>query len=116
MISSPRAQWVSTETRFAMVPLETNRPASFPTRSAAIASSRLIVGSSPNTSSPTSAVAIASRMAGVGRVTVSLRKSMNGIDETSKLSDMIYQIWEIGTIDDGIPFFVYYMQVKNMAS
>jgi hypothetical protein len=55
-------------------------------------------------------------MAGVGRVTVSLRKSMNGIDETSKLSDMIYQIWEIGTIDDGIPFFVYYMQVKNMAS
>ena len=33
------------------------------------------MGSSSNTSSPTSAAAMAARMAGVGRVTVSLRKS-----------------------------------------
>ena len=36
---------------------------------------RFTVGSSPYTSSPTSAAAIAARIAGVGRVTVSLRKS-----------------------------------------
>ena len=42
-------------------------------------SSRLIVGSSVKTSSPNSAQEIASRMAEVGRVTVSLRKSMTAI-------------------------------------
>ena len=40
------------------------------------ASSRLTVGSSPKTSSPTSASAMARRMAGVGRVTVSERRSI----------------------------------------
>src|SRR5690606_12982636 len=35
----------------------------------------LTVGSSPYTSSPTSAASIAARIAGVGRVTVSLRRS-----------------------------------------
>src|SRR5204862_8263259 len=38
-----------------------------------------MVGSSPYTSSPTSAAAIAFRMPGVGRVTVSLRRSMKSI-------------------------------------
>src|SRR5690606_18644427 len=40
-----------------------------------VSSSSRTVGSSPNTSSPTAARAIASRMASVGLVTVSLRKS-----------------------------------------
>ena len=39
-------------------------------------SSARTVGSSPNTSSPTSAAAMAARMPGEGRVTVSLRRSM----------------------------------------
>ena len=39
---------------------------------------RRTVGSSPYTSSPTSAEAIAARMASVGRVTVSLRRSITG--------------------------------------
>ncbi len=59
-----------------MVPLGMNSAAGLPVRSAAIFSRRLIVGSSPITSSPTSARYIASRIAGVGWVTVSLRKSI----------------------------------------
>jgi hypothetical protein len=39
---------------------------------------RVDVGSSPNTSSPSGAASIASRMAAVGRVTVSLRRSTTG--------------------------------------
>ncbi len=62
-----------------IVPLATKTAASLPSSRAAIASSRLTVGSSPKTSSPTSAVAIASRMAGVGWVTVSLRRSITFI-------------------------------------
>ncbi len=56
-------------------PLGTKSDASLPRRRAASASSVRTVGSSPNTSSPTTASAIALLMAGVGRVTVSLRKS-----------------------------------------
>src|SRR5215218_8735404 len=59
MYSSPRAQWVMTPTRFDCVPEGTN-----------------IAASKPSTSSPTSAAAIAERMPGLGRVTVSLRKSV----------------------------------------
>src|SRR5512139_3881228 len=51
------------------------RASSMPVRPAMRACSALTVGSSPNTSSPTSAAAIAARIAGVGFVTVSLRKS-----------------------------------------
>src|SRR5262245_59660361 len=58
-----------------MVPDVTKSPAAFPIRSAASASSRLTVGSSSHTSSPTSARAMASRMAGVGSVSVSERRS-----------------------------------------
>ena len=67
---------VSSETRLPIVPLATKIAASLPMRSAAIASRRLTVGSSPSTSSPISALAIAWRMEGDGRVTVSERRSM----------------------------------------
>ena len=71
----PRPQWQSWLTRFAIVPLGTKSAASLPRRSAAISSRRLTVGSSPKTSSPTSAAAMALRMDGVGRVIVSDRSS-----------------------------------------
>ena len=74
MISSPRWQWLRIEARFAMVPLGTNRAASLPIMRATLSCRRLSVGSSPHPSSPTSAVAIACRIAGVGCVTVSLRR------------------------------------------
>src|SRR5580692_8219700 len=61
--------------RLPMHPVGTNRAASLPNICAARASRRLTVGSSPYTSSPTSASAMARRIAGVGRVTVSLRRS-----------------------------------------
>ncbi len=53
-------------------------PASAATRR----SSSATVGSSPNTSSPTAAAAMARRIAGVGRETVSLRRSTGagGVD------------------------------------
>ena len=57
----------------------TNRPASLPSSSAARSSSALTVGSSPKTSSPTSASAMARRISGVGRVTVSERRSITSM-------------------------------------
>ena len=53
-----------------------NSAASFPRSSATRASRRRVVGSPSRWSSPTSAAAMAWRMAAVGRVTVSLRRSM----------------------------------------
>src|SRR5207245_10751942 len=73
--SWPVRVWLTTETRLPMVPEATKSPASLPLRSAAIASSRLTVGSSSHTSSPTSARAMASRISGVGNVSVSERRS-----------------------------------------
>src|SRR2546426_7142423 len=73
--SWPARVWLTTETTLPMVPEATKRPASFPSRSAAIDSSRLTVGSSSQTSSPTSARAMASRISGVGSVNVSDRRS-----------------------------------------
>src|SRR3989440_11739505 len=58
-----------------MVPEATKTAASLPSRAAAIASRRWTVGSSPQTSSPTSARAMASRISGVGSVSVSERRS-----------------------------------------
>ena len=58
-----------------MLPVGTNSAASLPKISAASCSNRLTVGSSLYTSSPTSASAMARRISGVGRVTVSLRRS-----------------------------------------
>src|SRR5574341_1490010 len=59
-----------------MVPEGTNSAASFPSTCAAISCRRLTVGSSPNTSSPTSASAMARRIPAEGLVTVSLRRSI----------------------------------------
>src|SRR5437867_9570853 len=73
--SRPGSVWLNTEMRLPCVPDATNRPASLPVRSAAMASSRFTVGSSSHTSSPTSARAIASRISGVGSVSVSERRS-----------------------------------------
>ena len=56
-------------------PLGKSTAAPFPSRAATRSSSAFTVGSSPSASSPTSAVAIAARISGVGRVTVSLRRS-----------------------------------------
>src|ERR687895_1473361 len=63
----------------AMVPVTVYRAASFPVSSAARSWRRLTVGSSPNQSSPTSASAMALRMAGDGLVTVSDRRSTRPI-------------------------------------
>src|SRR5712691_9074877 len=59
-----------------MVPEGTNSAASFPSNCAAISWRRLTQGSSPKTSSPTSASAMARRIPGEGLVTVSLRRSI----------------------------------------
>src|SRR3990170_8707597 len=75
MISWPGRVCESTDTRLPMVPEATKSPASFPVRSADSASRRWTVGSSSQTSSPTSAFAMASRIAGVGSVRVSERRS-----------------------------------------
>src|ERR1700690_3136726 len=64
--------------RFPIEPDGTNSAASRSKIWAARSCKRLIVGSSPYTSSPPSASAMALRMAGVGRVTVSLRRSIMG--------------------------------------
>src|SRR4029078_6616370 len=60
--------------RFAIVPDRTSITASVPRRSAAIASNRKTVGSSPYVSSPRGASAIAWRIRSVGNVGVSLRR------------------------------------------
>src|ERR1700675_2666504 len=73
--SWPGRVWARTETRLPWVPDVTKSPASLPSRSAASASRRRTVGSSSQTSSPTSARAIASRISGVGSVSVSERRS-----------------------------------------
>ena len=78
--SSPGRVRVRIATWLAIVPVGNQRPASCPSSAATRSWSRLIDGSSPNWSSPTSAAAIASRIAGVGRVTVSERRSMDGPD------------------------------------
>src|SRR5438067_955878 len=69
-------QWARTATWLDIVPDGTNSPASMPNRSAVRRSSSLTVGSSPKTSSPTAAAVMAASMPGVGRVTVSLRRSI----------------------------------------
>ena len=57
-------------------PLTQNSPASCPSSRATRCSSSITVGSSAYTSSPTGAASIASRIAGVGLVTVSERRSI----------------------------------------
>ena len=74
-MASPGRQWSRTPIRFDIVPEGTKRAASLPNSAATRSWSSITVGSSPHTSSPTAAAAMAARIAGVGRVTVSLRKS-----------------------------------------
>ena len=83
MNSSPRSHQDSSAIRFACVPEDTKTAASFPNSFIASCSRRVTVGSSPQTSSPTSARNMARRIAKDGRVTVSLRKS-DGFDERKK--------------------------------
>jgi len=75
MISSPERALTRMPIRLPIVPLLTKRAASFPSRSAATSWRRLMEGSSPNTSSPRAAAAIASRISGLGIVSVSERMS-----------------------------------------
>src|SRR5581483_2044333 len=64
---------------FAIVPLGTKSAAGLPSSAAIRSSRRLTLGSSPYWSSPTGASAIALRIAGDGKVTVSERRSMRSI-------------------------------------
>src|SRR6516225_2992996 len=107
MYSSPRAQCVITPTRFDCVPEGTYIEASKPSISATSASSALMLGSSPKTSSPTGAAAIAARIAAVGRVTVSLRKSvaMFGPRQVSDISRyknlrFAFELWKQDHVAD----------------
>src|SRR5918998_4541296 len=63
--------------------------ASLPRSSATYSSKRLTVGSSPKTSSPTAAPAIARRIPSVGFVTVSLRRS---IKVPSSFADLLLRL------------------------
>src|SRR5262245_29929250 len=64
-----------------MVPVGTKHAASFPMIAATFSCRAITVGSSPSTSSPTIASAIAFRMAAVGRVTVSERRSITAFGD-----------------------------------
>ncbi len=64
--------------RFAIVLVGVSSAASVPSSSATVSSKRATVGSSPYTSSPTSARAVAARIRASGTVRVSLRKSSRG--------------------------------------
>ena len=70
--SSPAEQWTRMAISLHIVPEGRNTARSLPRSSAAISHSRFTLGSSMRCSSPTGARAIASRMAAVGRVWVSL--------------------------------------------
>src|SRR5262245_56278397 len=74
--SSPGCVWAFTAIWFDIVPEGTYSAASLPKYAATLSCNSWTVGSSLKTSSPTSAAAINARIAGVGLVTVSLRKSI----------------------------------------
>ena len=74
--SWPGATSERTASRLAIDPVGVNRAASMPNSPATCSSRSRTVGSSPYTSSPTSARAITWRIASVGLVTVSLRRSI----------------------------------------
>ena len=76
MTSSPGRVRTRSATWLAIVPLGSQSAASLPSRAARCSWSRLVVGSSPYWSSPTGAAAIAARISGDGRVTVSERRSI----------------------------------------
>ena len=76
--SSPGEQYSLSGSWLAIVPVGTNSPASLPSSAATRSCSSLTLGSSPNWSSPSGAPAIAARIAAVGSVTVSERRSIIG--------------------------------------
>lgn len=71
-----RPAWVSSAATLHMVPEGRNTAASLPSSMAVRAQSSLTIGSSPSCSSPTSAQAMASRIAGDGLVWVSESRLM----------------------------------------
>src|SRR3990170_4482359 len=77
MTSSPGLVKDLKQTWLPIVPEGTKSAFCFPKRKATISSNFITVGSSPKTSSPTSASAMAFLISLEGRVTVSLLKSMN---------------------------------------
>ena len=74
--ASPRCRWLINAMRLPIEPLGVHSASSMPSIPATRVSSSRIVGSRPRTSSSTSALAIASRICFVGRVTVSERRSI----------------------------------------
>jgi hypothetical protein len=91
--SSPRWQCAISAARFDCVPEGKKSPASCPKRAASTSCRRFTVGSSPKTSSPTSARAIASRIAREGCVTVSLRRSIMAL-----LDSKVTMNWSAATL------------------
>src|SRR5436189_6291942 len=79
-------------TSLAMTPEGIHSAASNPSVAATCRSRRRTVGSSPYTSSPTSASAMARRMAGVGRVTVSERRSTRAGGGTPKATGPVSRV------------------------
>ncbi len=75
MYSSPRPQCERIAHRLLCVPVGTSNAASKPSMAAIFSCSAFTLGSVPKTSSPSGAAIMASRIAGVGCVTVSLRRS-----------------------------------------
>src|ERR1700744_6632252 len=75
MYSSPRPQCDRIAHRLLWVPVGTKSAASKPSRPAIFSCSALMLGSSAKTSSPSGAAIMAARIAAVGWVTVSLRRS-----------------------------------------
>ena len=76
--SWPGCTSARTASTFDIDPVGMNSAASCPNSPATRSSSAATVGSSPYTSSPTSAAAIAARIASVGLVRVSERRSITG--------------------------------------
>src|SRR5260221_9306729 len=104
--SSARTSWpgrvrMRMAISFAITPVGTHKAASKPRRAATTSCRRATVGSSPYTSSPTSASAMARRMAGVGRVTVSERRSTRAGGGTSKATGRAPKVSTRGPPVDG---------------
>src|SRR5437867_3349344 len=86
---SPGSACAMTATRLAIVPLCTKSAASLPRRRSAVSSSLRTVGSSPKSSLPTSASASARRIAGVGTVEASVRRSIESLTSLEGLAENV---------------------------
>src|SRR5688572_24343621 len=97
-----------------MVPDGTQSAASLPSNAATRSCSALTVGSSPNWSSPTGAAAIAARMASVGFVTVSDRRSIIDAAEAPPYSSVASIVMvALSTFDTGQPALALLAAVSN---